>query len=368
MFQHSNYTGFLFYYCLQLLDKTGVCVVPGSGFGQKPGTPGSVEALSSVWRAGRAGARHYSHTPAAPAEVVQNVSQAVRAFFLSGKKAHFDGMDPRTGEKRWKAVSVLEDEVTRKTSSLPKATPGSYIDFAVNPTMTAFSPLNNIAGFPADAKNTNTLESEGLLDMLSADFSRAVKDMAIVLNDIERVSALGDLTVTYQGSALRVHFPGCDAETVEKLCDELGVRRGVVYQDEDFDAFVGTEIALLFPFAPSSAPSEMSLYEPVAPPGKQPYKNQQIDWQHMMSPSIGSVASENFSLRSDTGFDYDDLGMEENPWMVSSPSGYSSLRSSDLEHAVQDYERPESDSPLEYQGFEGIYRFLEHCEPSTRAR
>lgn len=26
------------FYCLQLLEKTGICVVPGSGFGQVPGT------------------------------------------------------------------------------------------------------------------------------------------------------------------------------------------------------------------------------------------------------------------------------------------------------------------------------------------
>jgi len=26
------------YYCSRLLDATGVCVVPGTGFGQKPGT------------------------------------------------------------------------------------------------------------------------------------------------------------------------------------------------------------------------------------------------------------------------------------------------------------------------------------------
>ena len=25
------------FYCLALLDATGICVVPGSGFGQKPG-------------------------------------------------------------------------------------------------------------------------------------------------------------------------------------------------------------------------------------------------------------------------------------------------------------------------------------------
>jgi alanine transaminase len=26
------------FYCFQLLDKTGICVVPGSGFKQRPGT------------------------------------------------------------------------------------------------------------------------------------------------------------------------------------------------------------------------------------------------------------------------------------------------------------------------------------------
>lgn len=26
------------FYCMQLLEKTGICVVPGSGFGQKEGT------------------------------------------------------------------------------------------------------------------------------------------------------------------------------------------------------------------------------------------------------------------------------------------------------------------------------------------
>jgi alanine transaminase len=26
------------FYCLRLLERTGICVVPGSGFGQEPGT------------------------------------------------------------------------------------------------------------------------------------------------------------------------------------------------------------------------------------------------------------------------------------------------------------------------------------------
>ncbi|KAJ5546778.1 hypothetical protein N7494_004363 [Penicillium frequentans] len=43
------------------------------------------------------GARYFSHGAAAPAQVIQNVSQGVRAFFLSGQKIRFDGIDPPYG-------------------------------------------------------------------------------------------------------------------------------------------------------------------------------------------------------------------------------------------------------------------------------
>ena len=43
---------------------------------------------------------------------------------------------------------------------------------------------------------------------------------------------------------------------MERLCDELNVGRGTVIQDTAFDAFAGTDIALLFPFAPSEEASE----------------------------------------------------------------------------------------------------------------
>lgn len=79
---------------------------------------------------GRAnGARYFSHTPAAPAQVVNNVSAAVRAFWLSGQKAHFDGLTP-TGEKRYRNVTSLQEETGRKMQSVAKNAPGSFIDFS----------------------------------------------------------------------------------------------------------------------------------------------------------------------------------------------------------------------------------------------
>jgi hypothetical protein len=265
---------------------------------------------------------------------------------ISGNKAQFDGTHPRTGEKRYKSVTTLQAQVNCKTSKFPKSTPGSFINFNVNPTITALTPLSTVPGFSSVCSAKQNLNSEGLLEILSVDFSRALKDLAAVLNDLKRLAGLGDLPISYHASSLRVHFPGCDAGTVEKICDELGVQRGVIWQDADFDAFVGTEIALLFPFAPSRTPSESSFF------AKDVDARHEIDWRQMMTP-------EEYSTNSENGFndaDFEDLE-DENPWL-SSPSGYESLHNSDLE----DSGSHDLHTPLEYQGIEGIYRFMEHCE------
>lgn len=285
---------------------------------------------------------------------MQNVSQAVRAFFLSGQKAQFDGVSPFSGEKRFKAVSCLQEQTGRKMRSLPKTTPGSWVDFKTNPSITALTPLAGIVGFGAseDSMKAAHINSEGLMDALSVDFSRALKDLAAIHTDIKRLSSLGDLLITYEDTRLRVHFPGCDYETVEGLCNELGVRQGVVVQDEAFDSFVGAEIALLFPFAPNRA---SSLDE--ACDGHEffdtHHRADKIDFEDMMTPDL----SEHYSSASEHGFE--DILIEDTPWLSSSPSGFESVRTGSAA-SVDDY------SPLEYQGFEGIYRFIEELDAVER--
>jgi hypothetical protein len=293
-------------------------------------------------------ARYFSHTPAAPAQVVHNVSQAIRAFLISGQKAQFNGVNPQTGEKRYKAVTVLQEEVSRKMFALPRATPGSFIDFNVNPTITALTPINSVAGYSQSFVPKENINTEGLIDVLSVDFSRSLKELAAVLNDIQRLAALGDLPITYHGTFLRIHFPGCDGDTVSKLCDELGVSNGAITQDDDFDDFVGTEIALLFPFAPSKTASECDFLE--KPAETRIISRDQVDWRNMLSPESVSEPSIEYSTRSDAGLDFEEI---ENPW-TTSPSGYESLHSSELDnHSFEKH------TPLEYQGIEGIYRFME---------
>jgi hypothetical protein len=297
----------------------------------------------SIPGTGLGGARYFSHTPAAPAQVVQQVSQAMRAFWTSGQRARYDGISAM-GTPRYRAVSEKEDKFTRKMEKVPRNAPGSYIDFNLSPTITALSPL--AAAFPfvsqgfkdeSDILRTPSLNEDGLLDILSVDFARALKDLAGVMSDLKRLANLGDLPVLLdKGSVIRVRFPGVDANALERLCDDVGVQRGIVRQDENFDASVGAPVALRFPFAPDAD-------QPEAP-------------KTLSSPggSLRSHGSEQSSVIED-GFL--DEYMDENPWLSSPPAeteGYESMSP----------QEPSSGEHLseEFEGLEGIYRFLEECD------
>ncbi|KAJ5740774.1 hypothetical protein N7493_000646 [Penicillium malachiteum] len=335
-------------------------------------TGGTLSRTASgyAFGAGRfGGARYFSHGPAAPAQVIQNVSQGVRAFFLSGQKVRFDGIDPHTGEKRYKAVSAIQDQAGRKMTAIPRTAPGSHIDFQLSPTITA---LGAFAGLSKENGSVAvpTLQSEGLMDMLSGDFARALKEFATVLNDLKRLSSLGDLPILlHDKSTIRVHFPGCDAETVERLCDEVGVQRGRVVQDEDFDLRTGADLALLFPFAPSVAPSSDTDYYFEKPTKSYHPATSELDWHAMLTPESSPISRKSQDSGNAISFDDDELFCE-NPW-TSSPSAYSSINISELGDRpfFPDVLQPsagQSQSVLEYDGVQGIYRFLAECDQAQR--
>jgi hypothetical protein len=125
----------------------------------------------------------------------------------------------------------------------------------------------------------------------------------------------------------------------------LNITRGTVVQEEAFDAFAGTEIALLFPFAPSAVASECAGWfeEPVPK-----YQSPLIHLDDMLSPS---ESEERYSTHSDSGLE--DV-IAEHPWLSSS-SGFESVCSGSEQAS-------DKHSPLEYQGLEGIYRFIEQCD------
>jgi hypothetical protein len=326
----------------------------------------------------RTGARYFSHSPAAPAQVVQNVSQAVRAFYLAGNKARFDGF-ARTGEKRYRAVSDVQDSVRQTLDMHAPLAKGSYIDFKVSPTITAVGPLASVprsehgsessACLSADSFTAATgLSSSALMSDLAVDFARALKQLAAVFNDLKHLSALGDLPIVlYDSSTLRVRFPGCDVDTVEALCLELNIRRGIVGQEAGFEEQCGTHMALLFPFAPSKTPSHAEQ-DYTRPKKRLRSQRDRVEWRQMLSPQSNRSAASH----SDSHSIIEHHELADNPWL-SSPSGYSSLHSSELdgEHEVAKLFEPtypsyNAHSQGAYVGVEGIHRFLQECERAQR--
>ncbi|KAG6362064.1 hypothetical protein INS49_010293 [Diaporthe citri] len=311
--------------------------------GAMPRTAGGY-AMPGSGRVG--GQRYFSHGPTSQAQVVQNVSQAMRAFWLSGQRAHFDGHGPN-GEKRYKPVTSLQESAGRKMASMPRMMPGSFVDFQISPTVTALSPLAAVAAMAtsSDAKHevgAATLNADGFFDVLSTDFARQLKDLTAVMSDLKRLAALGDLPITLEkNNTLRVRFPGLDSDTVERLCDDTGVQRGVIKQDPEFDASYGSPMALRFPYAPD-AHEEETLTSP--------------------GGSLRSQLSDLSSIEEDEALfdEYVDEYIEENPWLstpepeVEAEEGYESMSDhvlSSAEHVSEGFE-----------GLEGIYRFLEECD------
>lgn len=275
------------------------------------------------WGSGRAGgARHFSHVPTAPAQVMQNVSQAVRAFLVGGQKAQFDGLNPRTGEKRFKTVTASQASANRRLDKALRATAGSYLSFNLHPTVTALTPLTAVEGFAP------SLRSEGVLDLLAVDFSRAVQELAEVLKDLQRLSALGDVPISYEQATLKVHFPGCDAQWVERICNELEVQQGVVCEDEEDDGVLGADMGFLFPFAPSQTPSAYEFYERRA--GIKKHVQPMMEWQSMLSSSPAN-SEDSMSWHGGTDDELEDFVRQETPGLSSWASGYDSLHSGEAD-------------------------------------
>ena len=263
---------------------------------------------------------------------------------LSGQKLRYDGVNSK-GDRQYRTVSNLEDDAMHKLSAIPRSAPGAFIDFKLSPVVTAVSPLaaaiaegSDVHGFQAGPVATGmNLNTDGFLDVLSADFGRALKDLTSTFADLRRLSVLGDLPISMEGNnILRVRFPGVDADTVNRLCDDIGLQRGVVSEDPDFGTAGGVPMALKFPFAPGS------MTTPTSPGGS--------------ARSLEGSELQDLSSMEDDSFVHEAFTMDpvDSPWQMSSePEGYVSMSdpSSSGERCSTDFE-----------GLEGIYRFIEECD------
>lgn len=330
------------------------------------------------------GARHFSHSPSLQAHVLQNVSTAVRAFLVNGGKARFDGIDEKTGEKRFKTVSSTEDKFY-KLSKNPFNGPvkGTNLEFHLSPTITALSSTSPNGPL---ASETQTINENNLLDNLSIDFARALKDFSAVLNDLRQLSALGDLpfsvTQSPSGPILALRFPGCDGATVSRLCDEANVCRGIIREDEAWVHDRDVEMALLFPLAPGdpdTADDEMWRhvgnsydFEHDSPTPCTTPTPEQLDWRQMMSAQGVSDRSTTSSINDKNNMVHLHMSgltsVQNTPPTASkeSLSDYESIGDDSSNFPPNDPYLPQSNSAParseDYEGLQGIYRFLKECE------
>ena len=313
---------------------------------------------------GKNGVRHFSHTPASQAQVVHNVSAGIRAFCLSGQKAHYDGIDLKTGEKKWKAVTVAQEKASKRMGHAfaSKFIKGSTLEFALSPTITAFGIFPTSSTSPTiDAP---TLKAPTFLDALSTDFARALQDLVAILADLKSLSILGDLTLSHSSnpSVLKVHFPGCDAHVVETLCDEVGVTRGVIREDEGWKDSRDVEMALLFPFADDAYDNGETYFEKALPLTTSRQQPEGLNWQDVLSPSLRTVSPKGLSTKSFTSADsyhhsfsyQDELSSLYNPWA-----------GDDDEESMYELDSLVDES-ASFQGMEGILRFIEVCDGARR--
>ena len=281
---------------------------------------------------------------------------------IGGGKARFDGIDPITGEKRWRSVSTMEDEVSHNfdTARALRSVAGTNVEFRLNPTITALAGPSFL-----DAKmavfNNQILGSMTILDSLAVDFARAVKDLSAILADLHRLAGFGNLplsmTKNASGSVLTVRFPGCDADSVSRLCDEVGVRRGIIREDEEWKTDKGVDMALLFPFAPTNSADSDA--------GKEYFSETRelgdLRWDDMLSPS------EHISARSKaSGFTMSPVGEVfqhmEHSW-GGSYKGYVTSSDGNCEFDTPlSGDSKASTGVQDYEGVEGIYKFLQECD------
>lgn len=337
--------------------------------------------------------RHFSHTPAAQAQVLHNVSAGVRAFFVNGFKAEYDGTDPHTGNKRFRAVTNTQQKALSSFRTTKPNSKGTTLEFCIAPSISSVSLLDTAE---------NTIDSASVLTGLASDFSRSLASLALVHTDLKRLSALGSLPISQPNPhTLQVRFPGCDGKTVNTLCDELGIQRGIIKEDPAWDTEEGDRdvgMALLFPWAPSKPASEFSedvtdmadtSFSRPDPVGTRTLgRTDSLEWHSMLSPSppFASFAPVEKSLDSFSIL----APSHENPWAehsTSASASFDGLRESDLEsndeYAVGGLEltrtetvrQTQTQAELEqrlpqsfadYEGTEGILRFLEACDGARR--
>ena len=279
-------------------------------------------------------------------------------------------------------MTKTQNQVYEKWAAAPRNPRGTSLEFQLSPTITALLPTSPKfrSSVPNAGADEITLNSTGVLSTLSSDFTRALRDLALITHDLTKLSAFGDLPLSLthipSGPLLRVRFPGCDADAVSALCDEVDIRRGVIVEDSSWAKSRDADMALLFPFAPSETSEELDVRDYFVK--RLPEREQEsVQWRDMpRSPSCGASSAEDeegemSSLHYDLAPTPSSLegyeSLSEIYYHGSSPPLPSAAHSPAARpQRATDTASGKSGAEAEYGGVEGIYRFLQEIDDARR--
>ena len=300
---------------------------------------------------------------------MHNVSAGMRAFLLRGGKVRYDGVDPKTGEKRFRAVTATQDKAMSAFTRSNASARGTNLEFKISPTVTALA--NTLSHH--EQEESVTLQTPDLLKTLSGDFARSLQSLSSVVNDLQRLSSLGSLPIALNekpdGPVIVVRFPGCDADIVSRLCDEVGVMRGIIKEDAEWQEDKEVQMALLFPFAPAGAVEDSNSASALMAsdyffrrdnnPIKEEVRKRQEHWgAGLSSPALSKQSS------------FDQVTLHSHNNAADSVSGYESIVDPDAwvpshRSAVRTPSIAAAGSQ-DFDGVEGIYKFLQVCDDARR--
>lgn len=95
---------------------------------------------------------------------------------------------------------------------------GSYVDFDLSPTIT-IPPVTQL--------------STDIVDHLTEDIERHIDQLKSMIDNLKKLSNLGELPISVEDSALRVYFPNCEPDQVDSLLNSSEVTQGVIRSHHD---------------------------------------------------------------------------------------------------------------------------------------
>lgn len=289
----------------------------------------------------------------------------MRAMAMGGKNAAEEYRKHKNGGR----VSVRAHLAAMLTQD--GTAPGAYVDFHMAPTFTSLSRFSK-----------NSISNASFMAALDEDFTEIVNDVATVWSELQKLASFGALPISLaddKEDTIRIHFPGCDRDTVSRLCDEVYVTRGVIGEEKRFGFELLMPTLDMKPCLGSDGAS-FPAFSPVTAP-QQKIRGSGIYWQDMLSGSEkegeieGSCVSEDGF--TETGTDFTPPVSVEGGYLFegSSVSGLSPLFSSSdgsIGAALMfpPFDPPPQQVPVhpgpEVGVEEELQRFLEQCEDYGR--